>query len=328
MISAAFPYQEQRGRVLGSEMAYVEVGEGDPIVLLHGNPTSSYLWRNVLPHLQPRGRCIAARPAVAASLFATFGFGAATALGIGVMAGSRILRVVRSVVGGAADVWMRRALGAAAVMTAFVIALGWDARFFATHGLTQTASAEEVVLDKLVPARHGTIVRLVGNAHAAEPVPTPDEGPLPSFAGATGWLNIRDGKELPPETFLGKVVVVNVWTFQCYNCLNALPHVKALAAKYRDQDVVVVGVHTPKLARERVPANVATAVARLGVTYPVALDPNYAIWRAFHNEYWPSVYIADRRGRIRFHHFGEGRYDDEDRVVAQLLNEPSPATTK
>ena len=188
MISAALPYQEQRGRVLGSEMAYVEVGEGDPIVLLHGNPTSSYLWRNVLPHLQPRGRCIAARPAVAASLFATFGFGAAAPLGIGVMAGSRILRVVRGVVGGAADVWMRRALGAAAVMTAFVIALGWDARFFATHGLTQTASAEEVVLDKLVPARQGTIVRLVGNAHAAEPVPTPDEGPLPSFAGATGWL--------------------------------------------------------------------------------------------------------------------------------------------
>ena len=110
---------------------------------------------------------------------------------------------------------------------------------------------------------------------------------------------------------------MNVWTFECHNCLNALPHVKALAAKYRDQDVVVVGVHTPELARERVPANVANAVARLDVTYPVALDANYAIWRAFQNEYWPSVYIADRRGRIRFHHFGEGRYDDEDRVVAR-----------
>jgi thiol-disulfide isomerase/thioredoxin len=126
----------------------------------------------------------------------------------------------------------------------------------------------------------------------------------------------------------GKVVVVNVWTFECYNCLNALPHVKALAAKYRDQDVVVVGVHTPELARERLPENVARAVARLGVTHPVALDANYTIWRAFQNEYWPSVYIADRRGRIRFHHFGEGQYDDEDRVVAQLLSEPRSATTK
>jgi hypothetical protein len=110
--------------------------------------------------------------------------------------------------------------------------------------------------------------------------------------------------------------------------LNALPHVKALAAKYRDQDVVVVGVHTPELARERVPANVASAVARLGVTYPVALDANYTIWRAFQNEYWPSVYIADRNGRLRFHHFGEGRYDDEDRVVAQLLNEARPVSIK
>jgi thiol-disulfide isomerase/thioredoxin len=117
-------------------------------------------------------------------------------------------------------------------------------------------------------------------------------------------------------------VVVNVWTFECYNCLNALPHIKALAAKYKGQDVVVVGVHTPELAPERVPENVAAAVRRLGVTYPVALDANYAVWRAFNNEYWPSVYIADRNGHIRFHHFGEGQYDEEDRVVAQLLKEP------
>lgn len=274
------------------------------------------------------GAAAGARPAVAASLFATFGLGAATALGIGVLAGGRILRLVRGVVGGSADVWMRRALGASAVITAFVVALGWDARFFATHGLTQTASAEEVVLDKLVPKREGTIGRLVGSERVAEPVATPDEGPLPSFAGATGWLNTAGGKELSVDALRGKVVVVNVWTFECYNCLNALPHVKALAAKYRDQDVVVIGVHTPELARERVPANVANAVTRLGVTYPVVLDANYAIWRAFHNEYWPSVYIADRRGRLRFHHFGEGRYDDEDRVVAQLLNEPSSATGK
>ncbi len=118
---------------------------------------------------------------------------------------------------------------------------------------------------------------------------------------------------------------MNVWTFACYNCLNALPHIKAIAAKYRDRDVIVVGVHTPELARERVPVNVAEAVQKLGVTYPVVLDPNYTIWRAFDNEYWPSVYIADRQGRIRFHHFGEGEYDEEDRVVAQLLNEPAAA---
>lgn len=119
---------------------------------------------------------------------------------------------------------------------------------------------------------------------------------------------------------------MNVWTFECHNCLNALAHIKALAAKYRGQDVVVIGVHTPELARERVPHNVADTIRRLGVTYPVVLDPTYAIWRAFHNEYWPSVYIADKAGRLRFRHFGEGAYDEEDRVVAQLLAAPGGPT--
>ena len=164
-------------------------------------------------------------------------------------------------------------------------------------------------------------------------MPTPDHGPLPDLAGGTEWINGvslglgQGGATLPAAALRGKVVVVNVWTFECYNCLSALPHIKALEAKYRGRGVVVVGVHTPELARERVPRNVEDAVRRLGVTYPVVFDPNYAIWRAFHNEYWPSVYIADKNGRIRFQHFGEGAYDEEDRVVAQLLAEPAaPAT--
>ena len=147
--------------------------------------------------------------------------------------------------------------------------------------------------------------------------------------GGSAWLNaeslgLTDGATLPASALRGKVVVVNVWTFACYNCLNALPYVNGLASKYRNRDVVVIGVHTPELARERVPSNVAAAVRRLGVKYPVVLDPDYRIWRAFDNEYWPSVYIADRAGRIRFRHFGAGAYADEDRVVAQLLAEPAP----
>ena len=269
------------------------------------------------------GAAAGARPEIAASLFATFGAGAAVALAGGVVAGGAALRILRRVAGSTADVWVRRGLGVAAVGTAFVVALGWDARLFAGRGVAQTASAEEVVLNRLVPDRQATISGLVADPHGQAPIPTPDEGPLPSFDGATGWLNTGGGDHpLSADALRGKVVVVNVWTFACYNCLNALPHVKTLAAKYRDQDVIVVGVHTPELAHERVPGNVADAVRRLGVTYPVALDANYTVWRAFRNEYWPSVYIADRKGRIRFHHFGEGRYDDEDRVVAQLLSEP------
>ena len=272
------------------------------------------------------GAAAGARPALAASLFATFGAGAAVALVVALAAGDRVLAALRRLAGGAGEAWVRRGLGAAALAAALLVALGYDARVFAGGGLVQTAGAEEVALRRLVPDRASAehaFDAAPAPAVRAPAVPTPDEGPLPSFDGATGWLNTPGNAALSAESLRGKVVV-NVWTFACYNCLNALPRVKALAARYRGQDVVVVGVHTPELARERVPANVADAVRRLGVTYPVALDADFRVWRAFRNQYWPSVYIADRAGRVRFHHFGEGRYADEARVVQQLLAEPAP----
>ncbi len=268
------------------------------------------------------GAATGASPALAATLFAAFGAGAAVALAVGVFSSGRVLHLLRRVVASEADLWLRRGLGAAAMATAVLIATGRDGSVFASRGIAHTAAAEEAVLDRLVPHREVAFAAL-SVSRTPELVPTPDEGPLPAFDGATGWLNTApDGRALSANELRGKVVVVNVWTFECYNCLNALPHIKELAAKYRNDDVIVVGVHTPELARERVPRNVVQAVARLGVTYPVVLDANYSIWRALHNEYWPSVYIADRQGRIRFHHFGEGSYEDEDRVVAQLLAEP------
>jgi cytochrome c biogenesis protein CcdA/thiol-disulfide isomerase/thioredoxin len=270
------------------------------------------------------GAATGARATLAGALFATFGAGAALALAIGVFSGSRVLHALRRLVGGGADVWTRRVLGVAAIATAVIITTGKDASVFASRGIAQTARTEESILRHLVPQRDMAFAAALPSAKP--PVSTPDEGPLPTFAGGTGWLNTGGhGVPLSADQLRGKVVVVNVWTFACYNCLNALPHIKALAARYHDQDVLVVGVHTPELARERVPENVAQAVERLGVTYPVVLDANYSIWRAFHNEYWPSVYIADRNGRIRYHHFGEGAYDDEARVVAQLLAEPAAA---
>ena len=225
---------------------------------------------------------------------------------------------------GVADRWIHRGLGVTTLAAIAVIALGWDATLLSGGGLVQTAGAEEAILRHLAPDAKAEVRRALD---ARAPVATPDFGPLPDFAGGAGWLNgdvvgiPASGGTLTAAALRGKVVVVNVWTFECYNCLNALPHIKGLAAKYRGQDVVVIGVHTPELARERVPDNVATAVRRLGVTYPVVLDPGYAIWRAFHNEYWPSVYIADKAGRLRFRHFGERAYDEGDRVVAQLLAE-------
>lgn len=270
-----------------------------------------------------------AAPGRAALLFAVFGAGAATALALVLGAGGRALHVLRRA--GVAERWTRRAAGALSLAAVGVIALGWDAALLSRWGLVETASAEEAVLRHLAPGAKASVGRALEARFARAPVPTPDLGALPDFAGGAGWLNasalgvpIAEGA-VTAASLRGKVVVVNVWTFACYNCLNALPHIRTLAERYRGREVVVIGVHTPELARERVPANVADAVRRLGVTYPVVLDPSYAIWRAFHNEYWPSVYIADRAGRIRFRHFGEGAYDEEDRVVAQLLAEPREA---
>jgi len=150
------------------------------------------------------------------------------------------------------------------------------------------------------------------------PGPLDDEGPFPGFDGGGAWIN---SKPLSASSLKGKVVVVDFWTFSCSNCLAALPHVKALEAKFRDRGVVVVGVHTPELAHERVESNVRDAVRRLGIVYPVVVDGDNRIWNAFNNEYWPAVYIVDANGRIRFHHFGEGAYEEQEQVVETLLSE-------
>lgn len=157
---------------------------------------------------------------------------------------------------------------------------------------------------------------------AAAATALPDLGPAPELSGGTQWLN---GPPLRTADLRGRVVMIEVWTFGCYNCLNALPHVKATAARYRDAGLVTIGVHTPETDREKVPANVSRRVQELGVQFPVVLDNDFTIWNAFRNQYWPSIYLVDRKGRIRFHHDGEGRYDEIDAAVKQLLAEPARA---
>jgi thiol-disulfide isomerase/thioredoxin len=144
----------------------------------------------------------------------------------------------------------------------------------------------------------------------------PIEGVLPGFEGAGEWLN---SAPLTPQALRGKVVLVNFWTFNCINCLHALPYVRAWAEKYRDHGLVVVGVHTPELPFERDIGNVRKAVSRLKIGYPVAVDNTYAVWRAFGNEYWPAAYFIDGQGRIRHHHFGEHDYENSERVIQKLL---------
>ena len=148
--------------------------------------------------------------------------------------------------------------------------------------------------------------------------PLPVEGKLPSFDGATGWLNS------PPLTAAGlhsKIVLVNFWTYTCVNWLRQLPYVRAWADKYADHSLTVIGVHTPEFSFEHDAGNVREAVEQMGITYPVAIDNDYAVWRAFDNHYWPALYVADGQGRIRHHHFGEGEYPQSEMVIQQLLVE-------
>jgi len=157
---------------------------------------------------------------------------------------------------------------------------------------------------------------------AGVPAPLPVEGQAPPLDGAVQWLN---GPPLSLDALRGKVVLVDFWTYSCINCLRALPYVRAWADKYRDQGLVVVGVHAPEFAFERDLRNVRKAVDKLGIGYPVAVDNDYAIWRAYNNSYWPAHYFIDAQGRVRHHHFGEGEYDRSERVIQQLLREAGAA---
>jgi thiol-disulfide isomerase/thioredoxin len=148
--------------------------------------------------------------------------------------------------------------------------------------------------------------------------PLPAEGHLPGFGGATGWLN---SPPLTAEGLRGNVVLVDFWTYTCINWLRTLAYVRAWAERYQDRELVVVGVHTPEFPFEQDVDNVRRAVDEMNVRYPIALDTDYGVWRAFSNRYWPAVYIADAEGRIRHHQFGEGGYDECERGIQQLLGE-------
>jgi thiol-disulfide isomerase/thioredoxin len=146
----------------------------------------------------------------------------------------------------------------------------------------------------------------------------PIEGQLPGFDGATGWLN---SPPLTAADLRGKVVLVDFWTYTCINWLRTLGYVRAWSEKYADQGLIVVGVHTPEFPFERDVDNVRQAAKDMRVEYPIALDSDYAVWEAFSNRYWPAVYIADAQGRIRHHHFGEGGYEECERVIQGLVRE-------
>ncbi len=160
----------------------------------------------------------------------------------------------------------------------------------------------------------GPVVQQVAPAGRQLPI----EGELPSLGGATGWLN---SQPLTAAGLRGKVVLIDVWTYTCINWLRQLPYVRAWAEKYKNQGLVVIGVHTPEFEFEKNIDNVRRAAKDIRVDFPIAIDNNYSIWRALKNQYWPALYFVDAKGHIRGHHFGEGEYEQSERIIQQLLAE-------
>ncbi|MEJ1976469.1 MAG: cytochrome c biogenesis protein DipZ [Acetobacteraceae bacterium] len=264
-------------------------------------------------------------------LLLAYAAGAATSLALALLLGGRVFAAMKRSLG--AGEWVRRGLGVAVLAGVVVIALGLDTGFLTQVSLASTNGLEQGLLDRFHPdaaspqptvLAAGGPAMMSGNpammmsAKPTQDADLPVEDDMPPLSGAVQWLN---SAPLTREALKGKVVLIDFWTYSCINCLRAIPYVRAWAEKYKDQGLVVIGVHSPEFAFERNIDNVKKATADLQIGYPVAIDNNYAIWRSFHNEYWPAHYFIDAEGQIRHHHFGEGDYEGSERVIQQLLAE-------
>src|SRR5947209_1096667 len=158
---------------------------------------------------------------------------------------------------------------------------------------------------------------LLATRHPAA-IHLPIEGELPSLSGATAWLN---SPPLSAADLRGHVVLIDFWTYTCINWLRTLPYVRAWAEKYQEHGVVVIGVHSPEFPFEHDLENVRQAAKDMKVSYPIAIDNDFAIWQAFTNHYWPALYLVDAQGHLRYHHFGEGAYELSEMILQHLLAE-------
>jgi cytochrome c biogenesis protein CcdA/thiol-disulfide isomerase/thioredoxin len=265
-------------------------------------------------------------------LLLAYAAGACTSLAAALLFGGRLFAWMKGSLH--TGEWVRRAAGVAVLAGVGAIALGLDTGLLSQISFGTTSALEKALVDKVdaraprpapqADAGSGRDGLVLAAAQAAPVAPAqralslPDEGAIAPLAGATEWLN---SPPLTPEGLRGKVVLVDFWTYSCINCMRTLPYIRAWAEKYKDAGLVVLGVHTPEFAFEKLPANVRRATKDLGVGFPVAVDSNYAIWRAFGNQYWPALYFVDAQGRIRHHQFGEGMYEKSEQVIQQLLAE-------
>ena len=245
-------------------------------------------------------------------LLLAYGLGSAVSLGVLIFAGRGLLARLKLSL--PVTAWLRRGVGFAALLVAVTLATGSQNQLLAGTTSEGSAAVEKGLLSAVPKAIDYVVTRV--NAAAAPNLGS--QGAMPSLSGATAWLN---SPLLDDESLRGKVVLVDFWTFDCINCQHSVPHVNEWAKKYEKDGLVVIGVHTPEYPYERDIDNVRKSVARLDLNYPIAIDNDYAIWRAFDNQYWPAHYLIDARGQIRYSHFGEGAYDTQEQVIRQLLDE-------
>ena len=200
---------------------------------------------------------------------------------------------------------------AAAITGSAVIAIGYNTNMLKTSSITANAEGNLIGSFEL---DQRPVLRSGGESRPA----LADEGPMPDLGGAVGWLN---SAPLNRKSLRGKVLLINFWTYTCINSLRPMPYLRTWAANFKDAGLVVIGVHTPEFSFEHELTNVENAVHTLKVTFPVAVDSNYRIWRAFQNEAWPAQYLVDAKGRIRYHHFGEDSYGEIEHAIELLLEE-------
>jgi cytochrome c biogenesis protein CcdA/thiol-disulfide isomerase/thioredoxin len=254
------------------------------------------------------GAALSGASATTAGLLFAYALGAATSLALALLIGGKVFAAMKRSIGAGERV--RQALGVLILIGVGVIALGLDTRVLAKVSSAQTFAFEHRIA-RLLGMNDEELTTRVGGT-------LPVEGTLPSLDGAVLWLN---SPPLAKEQLQGKVVLIDFWTYSCINCIRSVPYVRAWAERYKDAGLVVIGIHSPEFAFEREPANVRKAVADFGIRYPVALDNDLTIWRAFDNRYWPAHYLADGQGRIRYHHFGEGSDEQTEAAIRSLLAE-------
>jgi cytochrome c biogenesis protein CcdA/thiol-disulfide isomerase/thioredoxin len=246
-----------------------------------------------------------------ALLLLAYAAGAATSLTIALLAGGRIFGLLKRSL--SAEIWIRRGLGLAVLAGVIAIAFGFDRGVLTQLSLASTTGIEQSLVDRVPPAKAPAMMMMAANSGGTGAGPQT----LPALA-ATDWIN---SSSLSPESLKGHVVLIDFWTYSCINCLRTLPYINAWAEKYKQNGFIVIGVHTPEFAFEKDASNVRRAIQDFRIGYPVAVDSDHAIWNAFSNQYWPADYLVDAAGKVRFHHFGEGKYEETERQIQTLLKE-------